>query len=135
MGLALSETFGSFNTLNLRMSEHFELAKRLNSYLLDFHRFQKSESVLFLLMCSSAKKYDLYKVFDGFKIKNTPEFNGEPFIITVTCAYTTPVGDPYANYDEFDFILDNKPLGTVDIEAEGAVVESVKEMTNRLRIN
>ena len=74
------------------------------------------------------------KSLDGFKIKNTPEFNGEPFIITVTCAYTTPVGDPYANYDEFDFILDNKPLGTVDIEAEGAVVESVKEMTNRLRI-
>ena len=80
------------------------------------------------------KKYDLYKVFDGFKIKNTEDFDGEPFIITVTCAYTTPVGDPYKNYEEFDFILDNKPLGTVDIESEGIIVESVKEMTNRLRI-
>ena len=54
--MALSETFGSFNTLNLCMSEYFQLAKRLNSYLLDFHRFQKSESVLFLLVRSSAKK-------------------------------------------------------------------------------
>ncbi len=76
----------------------------------------------------------MYKVFDGFKIKNTEDFDGEPFIITVTCAYTTPVGDPYKNYEHFEFILDNKTLGTVEIESEGVIVESAKEMTNRLKI-
>ena len=64
MGMALSETFGSFNTLNLCMSEYFQLAKRLNSYLLDFHRFQKSESVLFFAraFCKKIKHmfFDLF---------------------------------------------------------------------------
>ena len=47
----------------------FRLTKKLNSYLLDFHRFQKSASVLFLLVRSSARKCIHVSILSLKKIK------------------------------------------------------------------
>jgi len=78
----------------------------------------------------SSKKYIINKTFDGFNIKNSEDFDGEEFEIMIRCAYSTPEGDPFKNYEKYDFIMGS----TVFIEGEGAIVENEKEHTNLIRI-
>ena len=85
------------------------------------------------------KKYSINRINEGFRIKNNEERSKAPFQINVKCAYTTPVGDPFKNYEEFDFRFVDTDSGDVTpdclvVDHKGTKIESSIEKPNHLVI-
>ncbi|MFL2943920.1 MAG: hypothetical protein ACJZ2J_01135 [Candidatus Poseidoniales archaeon] len=85
------------------------------------------------------KKYTINRINEGFRIKNNEDTRSAPFQINVKCAYTTPVGDSFKNYENFDFRFVDSESGEVTpdcllVEHEGTNVKTIREKPNRLVI-